>query len=114
MLAMNNRKNSFGIIPFFLTRGYHLEPIQRVERPGGGKPSEPTKRAEAFVNRLAEGQEYAQAAMASVQQRMEESVNQRRKEAEVFRVRDKVWLNLKNVGLPNSQRNWHESTHLTE
>lgn len=67
---------------------------------GISKPSEPAKRAQNFVNRLIEAEEYAQAAMASAQDKMEKNANLKRKEAECFKIGDKVWLNLKNVSTP--------------
>lgn len=99
MLALNNRNSSVtGLSPFFLTHGYHLEPIQQVKNEKGAPP--PARRAEDFVERLFEAQEYAQAAMAFAQQRMEEQANKSRHPAVELREEDKVWLNLKNVKTP--------------
>ncbi len=67
------------------------EPIQTVE-PIGCRASEPQKRAEAFLNRLASGQEFAQASVALTQQRMEDNANRKREEAEILRKGDKVCL----------------------
>jgi hypothetical protein len=102
MLAINNRDTSLGVSPFFLTHGYHVEPIQQVAREE--KPSPPTRVAEDFVERLKEAQEFAQAAMASVQQRMEDQANQGRKEAPTLKIGDLVWLNLKNVQTPQASK----------
>ena len=80
MLALNNRRSTaIGMSPFFV---------------------EPAKRALNFVERLPEAQSLAQAAMASSQQKMEEYANKKRKEAEIFREGDKVWLSLKNIQTP--------------
>ncbi|KHJ34060.1 hypothetical protein EV44_g2434 [Erysiphe necator] len=99
MLALNNRTSaSLGMSPFFAEHGYNIDPIEQVEPLS--KPSEPAKRAQAFVNRIREAQELAQAAMASAQARMEESANKKRREAELFKVGDRVWLNLKHVQTP--------------
>lgn len=85
MLAHNNRTSaSLGMSPFFAKHGYNIDSIQQVEPLS--KPSEPAKRA--------------QVAMASAQSRMEESANQNRKEAELFKVGDRVWLNLKHIQTP--------------
>ncbi|KAI0991436.1 hypothetical protein K3495_g16751, partial [Podosphaera aphanis] len=62
--------------------------------------SDPAKRADDFVKRLREGQEYAQAAMASIQQRMESSANKNRSPQERYNVGDHVWLNLRNISTP--------------
>ncbi|KAI0992660.1 hypothetical protein K3495_g15525 [Podosphaera aphanis] len=99
MLAINNRtRSSLGISPFFAEHGYNVEPIQQVSPME--KPSAPAKRAQGFLKRLREAEQLAQAAMASAQQRMEEYANKKRNEAEIFRVGDKVWLNLKNIQTP--------------
>lgn len=63
MVAINNRvsfKIRFGL--FFLTHGYHLDPIQRRIPPSTSK-KDPKARANAFVMRLHDGQEIARAAM---------------------------------------------------
>ncbi|KAI0995426.1 hypothetical protein K3495_g12752 [Podosphaera aphanis] len=83
MPAINNRENSTRISPFFLTHGYHVEPIQQVEPKQGSRSS---RRAEIFVDRLREGQDFAQAAMAVSQQRMEDSANKHRQTAIMFKV----------------------------
>ena len=99
MLALNNRNSAaLGMSPFFAEHGYHAEPIQLVDEIA--TPSQPAKRANVFVQRLREAQELAQAAMASSQSRMEEYANKTRNEAEIFKVGDRVWLNLKNIQTP--------------
>lgn len=97
-LAINNRNTVLGVSPFFLTHGYHAEPIQEVVPKK--RASKPEKRAEEFLTRLKEGQDLAQAAMAAAQQRMEESANRTRRAADLLRVGDKVWLNLRNIQTP--------------
>ncbi|KAI0996379.1 hypothetical protein K3495_g11802 [Podosphaera aphanis] len=71
MVAIKNRDSSkSGFSPFFLTHGYHLDPIQR-RAPRSSSTKDPKSRANAFVNRLYDGQELAKAAMATAQQIME-------------------------------------------
>ncbi|KAI0996390.1 hypothetical protein K3495_g11790, partial [Podosphaera aphanis] len=99
MLALNNWTSaSIGMSPFFVEHGYNVEPIQQVEPLV--QPTEPAKRATRFVKRLREAEELAEAAMASSQHRMEEYANQKRKESEIFKVGDRVWLNLRNIQTP--------------
>ena len=102
MLAINNRNSSLGLSPFFLTHGYHVEPIGQVR--GKEKASPPAKMAEDFVGRLREAQEFAQAAMASAQQRMEDNANQKRSQAQTLKPGDLVWLNLKNIQTPRPKK----------
>jgi hypothetical protein len=111
MLAMNNRTaTSTGTSPFFLTHGYDVDLLDlssgREElRTTGGSP---VARGEAFVAKLKEGIEMAQAAMATAQERQEEYANRDRQVAEQFRVGDKVWLRMKNVKTdrPSKKLDW--------
>lgn len=104
MLALNNRDNTkTGMSPFFLTHGYHLEPIQQVvSRRSSSK--NPKARADAFVRRLWEGQELCKAAMVTARQIMEHQANRKRRPAEQLKVGDKVWLNLRNIETPQLKK----------
>lgn len=64
----------------------------------------PIKRAQNFVARIREAQEYAAAAMAVAQQLMEENANKKRMPAPMLRVGDKVWLNLRNINNPQPKK----------
>ncbi|KAI0992598.1 hypothetical protein K3495_g15587 [Podosphaera aphanis] len=104
-LAINNRDKSGGAIsPFFLEHGYHAEPIQQKQGEGLTKGTTPAKRAQKFMSRLQEAQEYAAAAMAVAQQTMEEQANRKRVPAPVFKIGDRVWLNLKNIKTPQPKK----------
>lgn len=95
MVAINNREGSkTGFSPFFLTHGYHIDPIQR-RTTSSTSSKDPKAKVNAFVNRLYDGQELAKAAMITAQHIMEQNANRYRKPAEKLRVGDKVWLNLK-------------------
>ncbi|ODA82749.1 hypothetical protein RJ55_01258 [Drechmeria coniospora] len=74
--------------PNSLLLGYDVNAVQRVE---GSAPSATTGkgRAVAFAQRLREGTELAQAAIAFAQQRLEEESNSHRRPAERFQVGDK-------------------------
>lgn len=108
-LAINNRTvASIGMSPFFMYHGYHAEPIQQkqIELTAEERKSlsPPAKRAQQLVERLKDAQEFAAAAMASAQDRMENLANKSRAPAETFRVGDKVWLNLKNIDTPQLKK----------
>jgi hypothetical protein len=60
---------------------------------------------EAFVGKLKEATEVAQAAIAIAQERQEHYANQNRQPAERFRVGDKVWLRLKNIRTDRPSKN---------
>lgn len=56
--------------------------------------------AERYVQRLKDAQDFAQAAIASAQQRYESNANKNRRQPERFNVGDKVWLDLRNIRTP--------------
>jgi hypothetical protein len=103
MLTINNRDaTSTGIGPFFARHGYHVDLLSTVADKEGEEPlrtqgRSPVARGEAFVARLKEATEFAQATMASAQEQQEEYANRARQAAEQFRVGDKVWLSLRNI-----------------
>ena len=102
-LALNSRPNSAigGMSPFFLRHGYDLDPLSEPVSSSLTSMGPPGKIAgEEYVKRLKSAQDFAQAAMASVQQRYEENANRLRRQPEQFKVGDKVWLDLKNVSTP--------------
>lgn len=68
--------------------------------------STPAKRAEIFLFRIRQAQEFVSAAMASAQVLMEEQTNRKRNTSIKFHG-DKVWLNLKNIQTPQPKKNWH-------
>ncbi|XP_044715053.1 reverse transcriptase (RNA-dependent DNA polymerase) domain-containing protein [Hirsutella rhossiliensis] len=89
MLAINNRDSSVtGYSPFFLTHGYHAEPIQQNQISSRSK-TDPKARADHFIARLREGQELAQAAKATAQQIMEHQANKGRRPSQKFVVGEK-------------------------
>jgi hypothetical protein len=107
-LAINNRTaTSTGLSPFFASHGYHVDPI-RVEEPLRRSGLTPREQGEAFVARLKEGTEWAQAAMATAQEQQEWRANAGRQPADQYKVKDKVWLKLKNVKTdrPTKKLDW--------
>ncbi|KAI0996459.1 hypothetical protein K3495_g11724 [Podosphaera aphanis] len=104
MVALNNRDNSkTGFSAFFLTHGYHLDPIKR-RTPLPTSTKDPRARANAFVNRLYDGQEIAKAAVVTAQKIMEHNANKSRRPVEKLQIGDKVWLKLKNVSTPQIKK----------
>ncbi|KAJ6437064.1 hypothetical protein O9K51_10361 [Purpureocillium lavendulum] len=107
-MALNNRTaTSTGLTPFFFTHGYHLEPVQVKEalRPDGKSP---VAKAEGIVRRFQEATEWAQAAMASAQERQEDNANTRRQPSDQYKPGDKVWLRLRNIRSkrPSKKLDW--------
>ncbi|KAJ6439220.1 retrovirus polyprotein [Purpureocillium lavendulum] len=107
-MALNNRMaTSTGLSPFFFTHGYHLEPVQvkEVLRPDGKSP---VAKAEGIVRRFQEATEWAQAAMASAQERQEDNANTRRQPSDQYKPGDKVWLRLRNIRSkrPSKKLDW--------
>ncbi|KJZ69178.1 hypothetical protein HIM_11431 [Hirsutella minnesotensis 3608] len=97
MMAINNHNStSTGLSPFFVTHGYHVDPIQVKEKLRTDGKS-PVARAECIVQRLQEATEWAQAAIASAQKQQEKNANTRRQPSDQFKPGDKVWLRLRNI-----------------
>ncbi|KAI0993856.1 hypothetical protein K3495_g14328 [Podosphaera aphanis] len=104
-LAINNRDSSTSTLsPFFLELGYHAEPVQLKLVSTSESLSTRAKRADKFVDRIQEAQEFASAAMAAAQQQMEDQANRNRDQAPQFKVGDKVWLSLKNIHSPQPKK----------
>lgn len=102
-LALNGRPNSAigGMSPFFLRYGYDLDALGESPLDIVKHSKHPGKfRADEYVNRLKDAQDFAQAAMASAQQRAESNANKHRRQPEKFQVGDKVWLDLRNIKTP--------------
>ncbi|EFZ04205.2 Pol [Metarhizium robertsii ARSEF 23] len=107
-IALNNKTaTATGLSPFFLTHGYHIDPIQVNESLRSENVS-PIARAEALVKRLQVATEWAQAAMASAQETQEKHANAKRQPADRFKVGDKVWLRLRNIRSerPSKKLDW--------
>lgn len=109
-LAINNRSaSSTKISPFFLSHGYHLEPIQLANELTQPQSSDnPIARAERLVMKLKDARGFAQAAIAVAQQDQEHYANNHRSPASRFRKGDKVWLHLGNIktNRPSKKFDW--------
>ena len=87
--------------PFFLRNGYDFEPLMEPiphNQPISRHPG--VINGKKYVERLRNAQDFAQAAIASAQQRNEANANSTRRQPDRFKVGDKVWLNLKNIKTP--------------
>lgn len=102
-LALNSRPSSAigGLSPFFLRHRYNLDPLAEptpISVSGYRHPGPLS--AQNYVKRLKDAQDFAQAAIASAQQRNEGNANCNRRQPEQYKVGDKVWLDLRNVKTP--------------
>ena len=99
-IAINGRNATLtGISPFFLQHGYEVEPLQLEigNKRGLRKPAEQLsdeQKAAEIALKLQQAVELAQAGMAVAQQEQERQANKTRREAQRYRVGDKVWLKL--------------------
>jgi len=105
-LALNNRPNSTGLTPYFIEHGYHPSSID-IKYPDS-KANSPEGRAEAFMHRLQQVQDFSQSAMAAAQQQQEYYANKKRSAPERFQVGDKVWLSHENYRTerPKKKMDW--------
>ena len=99
-IAINGRNaTSTGMSPFFLQHRHKVEPLQlkldnkRQQRRPAEQLSDEQKAAEIAV-KLQQAVELAQAGIAVAQQEQERQANKTRREAQSYRVGDKVWLKL--------------------
>ena len=101
-LDLNSRPHSIGgMSPFFLRHGYDLGPLMEPTPSAINNSRHPgCLGAQKLIRKLKDAQDFAQAAMASAQQRSEQNANRLRRQPERFRVGDKVWLNLQNIKMP--------------
>ena len=110
MLAINNRPaSSTEMSPFFATHRYNIDPIQIKERLRADLSSKsPIERGEAFVSRLQEASDIAQACIAQAQESQETYANRRQQTGEALYIGDKVWLNIKNIKIdrPAKKLDW--------
>lgn len=104
-LALSGRNStSIGMSSFFLTHGYHLEPLQLFETSSTGNAATPIQRADSIATKLKQSTEWAQLAMANAQQEQERQANRHRMAHPAYKIGDKVWLSLKNISTDRPSR----------
>jgi transposase InsO family protein len=105
-LALNGHFHSgLGTSPFFATHGYDVpSPIPLHKGSVEERTLSASKRAAAFVDKMKKVNELCQTNMAAAAQNQEDSANRTRNPAPVYRVGDKVWLNLKNYRTTRPKR----------
>ena len=97
-LAINNHDSaSISISPFFIYHGYYIDPMELNTRKPIGTTQTLKEKGKSIIQKLREVWDQAKASMAIAQQIQEDQTNRIRSEAPRFKVRDKVWLNLKNI-----------------
>jgi hypothetical protein len=57
----------------------------------------PVQKADRMIQKLKEATKWAQASMATAQQRQEEAINRYKEQTVNYRIGDKVWLNFENI-----------------
>ena len=119
-IAINGRvATSTGISPFFLQHGHEVDPLQidperNLLAASQAKELSEVEKSEAIVLKLHQAIELAQAGMAESQQEQERQANKTRREAQNFRVGDKVWLKLDqqyNTGRVSKKLDWKNAKY---
>ena len=98
-LTINNWDSvSIEVSPFFLSHEYHCMSVEvSYEKLKLYSQKSSLQKVNSIIWRLKETEKWAQSAMTISQQEQEEMVNQMRQQITAFKMRDKIWLDLRNV-----------------
>ena len=98
MMVLNSRvSQSTGLLPFFMTHGYHQSIMDFTVPEEQGFSLSLAEQGRQLVERWQNSANMAKAAMAVAQQAQEHHSNTRHLVGDKFRPRDRVWLKLKHV-----------------
>jgi hypothetical protein len=98
-----------GLSPFFCTHGYDVGLIKLTEEVAEVEESNnPRLQGEAIAKKIQQATEWAQVSIAAAQEVFEKQANKGRREADIYRPGDKVYLSLKNVSTdrPSKKLDW--------
>ena len=97
-LALNGRTSSTTkVSPFFLTHGYHLDPILEPTTTVHYRNENVQQQARQIQDKLRKVKEWANVNMTAAQQEQERQANKLRRPSPAYKVGDKVWLKLTNI-----------------
>ena len=99
---MNNQVATFtGINLFFMTHGYNTLSLNYDIAVAAGTENRGARTStdirNEIIRKLREASDFTQAAIAYAQDIQQQYANQHRQPTERLRIKDRVWLNLKNI-----------------